>query len=91
MVSNTEPDRGYHDQRLSIAGVGVVPDILSTLGQLDAIVPRIWLPSPTLQVTSSTFGHERKIWWAIVGKTIVRIEGIFVPSNARLNFVVISW
>lgn len=60
IISDTETGHGS-DQRLSIASVGNMPDILSTLGQLAAMVPSIWLPSPTLQVTSATFGHERKM------------------------------
>jgi len=49
------------DQRLSIGGEGLVHDILSTLGHFDAMVPSIWLQSPTLHVTSSTFGHDRRM------------------------------
>ena len=49
------------DQRLIIAAEGLVPDTLSTFGQLAAMVPSISLPPPALQVTSSTFGHERRM------------------------------
>ena len=61
VISNGIPGMVWGpNQRLSIAVEGLMPDILSTLGHADAMVPIIWLPSPTLQVTSSTFGHDRR-------------------------------